>query len=261
MSALDFRALLRAEREKRRGGSTGVQSLSEVQPSLGAQSTKEDLPSTSVEVCPAQLSRLTRLADASGVATSLPAYPAGLRYYPGFLSEAQSEALLAHVVSDSAGWHTLKHAQRRVKMVDVGKVAPGYISTLFDALESTFPPDHPPNHVLINEYGALNGIMAHTDGPNYYPLTVTVSLGSAAIVTFDERLSSHEIGMQKAQHIIDVLLEPGSALAFSDTYYSDMVHSIAEGRASATTGERTPNASQDARFKRDTACRSRSATS
>ncbi|KAI5733543.1 hypothetical protein M8J76_013115 [Diaphorina citri] len=43
-----------------------------------------------------------------------------------------------------------------------------------------------PNHVLINEYLAGQGIMPHFDGPLYYPTISTISCGSHTILNFYE---------------------------------------------------------------------------
>ena len=44
---------------------------------------------------------------------------------------------------------------------------PGWVGTVCDALvrSGVFPPDAPPNHVLLNEYQPGQGIDAHRDGP------------------------------------------------------------------------------------------------
>ena len=51
---------------------------------------------------------------------------------------------------------------------------------LFD--EHIFP--YKPNHVLVNEYKPGDGIMPHTDGPAYYPIVSTLSLGSDSVLQF-----------------------------------------------------------------------------
>ena len=38
------------------------------------------------------------------------------------------------------------------------------------------------NHVLINEYKPGQGIMAHTDGPAYYPVVATISTGGGQLL-------------------------------------------------------------------------------
>ena len=45
-----------------------------------------------------------------------------------------------------------------------------------------------PNHVLVNSYAPGQGIMAHEDGPIYFPCACIVSLGEAAIMRFHRKL-------------------------------------------------------------------------
>ena len=40
------------------------------------------------------------------------------------------------------------------------------------------------NHVLLNEYLAGQGIMAHLDGPMFHPVIATLSLGSHTVENF-----------------------------------------------------------------------------
>eukprot|EP00271_Cylindrocystis_brebissonii_P013399 TRINITY_DN33198_c0_g1_i1.p1 TRINITY_DN33198_c0_g1~~TRINITY_DN33198_c0_g1_i1.p1 ORF type:complete len:583 (+),score=62.03 TRINITY_DN33198_c0_g1_i1:143-1750(+) len=42
----------------------------------------------------------------------------------------------------------------------------------------------PINHVLVNEYGPGQGIMAHQDGPVYFPVVAILSLGAPATMDF-----------------------------------------------------------------------------
>lgn len=63
---------------------------------------------------------------------------------------------------------------------------------------------HEPNHCLVNEYLAGQGIMPHEDGPAYFPAVATISLGSHTLLDiyryvdedlqkdFDERMKEHD---------------------------------------------------------------------
>lgn len=67
-----------------------------------------------------------------------------------------------------------------------------------------------PNHCLVNEYLAGQGIMPHEDGPAYYPAVATISLGSHTLLDiyryvdedlqkdFEERMKDHD---QKAARL------------------------------------------------------------
>jgi alkylated DNA repair protein alkB family protein 6 len=68
------------------------------------------------------------------------------------------------------------------------------VVTKLEALESSSvsglfgqSPHEKPNHVLINEYHAGQGIMPHEDGPAYWPVVATVSLGSALVLDIYEK--------------------------------------------------------------------------
>ena len=46
--------------------------------------------------------------------------------------------------------------------------------------------------MLVNEYLAGQGIMAHTDGPLYYPTIATITLGSHTVLDFYKHLDAKE---------------------------------------------------------------------
>lgn len=48
-------------------------------------------------------------------------------------------------------------------------------------------PHRAPNHVLVNEYRPGEGIMSHEDGPAYYPMVATVSLGAPIVLDVFEK--------------------------------------------------------------------------
>ncbi len=47
-----------------------------------------------------------------------------------------------------------------------------------------FPESNQANHVLLNEYTPGQGILPHTDGPLFFPVIATVSLGSHTVLDF-----------------------------------------------------------------------------
>jgi alkylated DNA repair protein alkB family protein 6 len=87
-----------------------------------------------------------------------------------------------------------------------------FAQRLFD--ERIFPLK--PNHVLVNEYKAGEGIMAHTDGPAYFPLVAILSLGCDSVMEF------WKDGSQNTS----VFLPQRSLLLFTGDYYYEMLHSI-----------------------------------
>ena len=91
-----------------------------------------------------------------------------------------------------------------------------------------FPPEMTPNHVLLNEYRRGQGILPHTDGLYYHPLTATLSLGGSAIMTFAPRVSAGDVGRVASVPNSEVLLRPRSVVVFTDEAYTEYLHAIAE---------------------------------
>jgi alkylated DNA repair protein alkB family protein 6 len=87
--------------------------------------------------------------------------------------------------------------------------------------------DHVPNHVLINEYTPGQGIMPHEDGPLYYPVVTTVSLGSHTLLDFYSKVSEEQCSLE-SRYQFSLLLEPRSLLVLEDDMYTGYLHGIAE---------------------------------
>ncbi|GAA5838987.1 hypothetical protein JCM9279_002558 [Rhodotorula babjevae] len=102
-----------------------------------------------------------------------------------------------------------------------------------------------PNHCLVNEYQPGEGIMPHTDGPAYHPLTSTLSLGSHTILclrsppshlappsrpssTSNDAPSSSAPDTSAAPAVqkLDILLPPRSLVLLSGDLYSTWLHGI-----------------------------------
>lgn len=110
---------------------------------------------------------------------------------------------------------------------------PPWLACLSQQLVSSglFPPSHPPNHALINEYAPGEGILPHTDGPAYYPCVATISLGSQAIMLYEEGYTT------PTRACMEVVLPPRSMVITSDMLYSSWLHSI-PGEAEGVLGTR-----------------------
>lgn len=61
-----------------------------------------------------------------------------------------------------------------------------------------------PNHVLINEYLSGQGIMAHSDGPLFYPVVTTISCGSHTILDFYKRLEMTEVDIYELSRYLHI---------------------------------------------------------
>ena len=106
--------------------------------------------------------------------------------------------------------------------------------------------NHPPNHVLINEYKPKEGIMVcfsllyikyighhvltfkfykpHSDGPLYHPLIATLSLGSHTVLDFYKTGDKTSTTSPE----FSLFLEPRSLLILKDDMYENYLHGIEE---------------------------------
>ena len=95
------------------------------------------------------------------------------------------------------------------------------------------------NHILINEYTATQGILSHTDGPAYYPCTITLSLASDAVLEFTTS-SSSAAAHQQQRRCDQVWLAAQSLVVFTDAWYRDYQHAIPESQRTTSLGPRPP---------------------
>ncbi|PVH72119.1 hypothetical protein DL98DRAFT_520650 [Cadophora sp. DSE1049] len=86
-------------------------------------------------------------------------------------------------------------------------------------------PHKAPNHVLINEYLAGQGIMPHKDGSAYHPVVCTVSLGSSLCL---DLYGTNEDGTREPEPRWKILQEPRSLLITTGQLYTDFMHGIAD---------------------------------
>jgi alkylated DNA repair protein alkB family protein 6 len=77
---------------------------------------------------------------------------------------------------------------------------------------------------LINEYQPGQGIMPHEDGPAYFPITATVTLGSHTVL---EIYKKNEQGERESSPTWRILQEPRSLLITSGEMYVNTLHGIA----------------------------------
>jgi alkylated DNA repair protein alkB homolog 6 len=129
---------------------------------------------------------------------------------------------------------------------------PPWLSTLVNELlkASVFNESERPNHVLINEYQASEGIMHHTDGPVYLDKVAILSLCSPCVMTFRKRYDHREEGnssadssghqSSNARDVFSVVLQPRSLLVFSKEVYSDYMHGIADSVPVQVVGADAP---------------------
>ena len=95
-------------------------------------------------------------------------------------------------------------------------------------------PHGEPNHVLVNEYQPGQGIMPHEDGPAYFPITATVSLGSHTVL---EIYKKNDHGERESDPTWRMLQEPRSLLITAEPMYTETLHGIANISVDESLGE------------------------
>lgn len=167
--------------------------------------------------------------------------PPSCHYIPNFITAEEEYQILEQIrKTPPARWTNLSH--RRLLSVPsalagaardtlLASPLPSYLTTpILPRLASlsifAASPHHAPNHVLINEYHRGQGIMPHEDGPTYYPITATVSLGASIVLDVYEK--NAEGVARLAGPRWRILQEPRSLLVTSGAMYVDTLHGIAE---------------------------------
>lgn len=94
------------------------------------------------------------------------------------------------------------------------------------------------SNMLFHRYLPSQGILPHTDGPAYHPLTATLSLSSHTILSLrsppnwlssaspSTTSASQKQADAKAVEKVDIFLPPRSLVLLSGTLYSDWLHGI-----------------------------------
>ncbi|KAI1711244.1 2OG-Fe(II) oxygenase superfamily domain-containing protein [Ditylenchus destructor] len=162
--------------------------------------------------------------------------PPTIHYIPNFISESEEEELTEDVYnSPKPKWVQLSNRRLQNWGGLVGKRAlisdgnvPEWLTKYIDRIS-----DNRPNHVLINEYIAGQGIMAHSDGSAYFPLVSTISLGSHTLLDFYkdvDQSSGDSENSTPAQRLYvgSMFLEPRSLVLIRDDAYSKLLHAIEE---------------------------------
>ena len=176
-----------------------------------------------------------------------PTAPRDIFYIPDFVDKDAEAALVASVAADAQPWVQLR--ERRLQchggtVLPEGTVAepiPAHLQRVCTALHGSgiFTDTHPPNHVLVNEYSAGEGIMPHRDGPLYHPSVAILSL--RAPIAFDFWPSAAAASDPDAKPAASLLLEPRSLLIFRGDAYTDFHHAIAQRAVDALREERLVN--------------------
>ncbi|PWY72392.1 hypothetical protein BO70DRAFT_117988 [Aspergillus heteromorphus CBS 117.55] len=167
--------------------------------------------------------------------------PGDAFYIADFISEEEEEILLQKITTAPLPrWTHLSHRRLQTWPSALTKsnallssplpswlVSP-IITPRFDSLGIFADAPHgAPNHVLVNEYCPGQGIMPHEDGPAYYPLVATVSLGAPIVLDLYEKSGNGEAN-GNAPPRYRILQERRSLLVTSKSIYTDLLHGIAD---------------------------------
>lgn len=165
-------------------------------------------------------------------------------YVPNFLSEEEEQYILRKIHdSPRQKWKQLRNRRLQIlggEITNKGllpQTLPSYL-TLYPAIIGRLKetgafvqsPHQQPNHVILNEYQPGQGIMPHEDGPKYFPVVATLSLGSHTIFNYYQRKSADaEMGDTEgkaidSEPIFSILLEPRSLVISSGNMYTSYLH-------------------------------------
>mmetsp|Transcript_25890 Transcript_25890/g.83648 ORF Transcript_25890/g.83648 Transcript_25890/m.83648 type:complete len:321 (+) Transcript_25890:85-1047(+) len=219
--AIDFKALLRAERAKARAGY-----------GCAAGMAPAEAPASLATAVPEPASCSFRLSAGSSRARLhvVDGAPPTVQHVRDWVSVAEEAAMLQAVADGSAGRWTPLRGRRLQNFGGVPHPAPegmvqepmpGWVASVLEELVAAgvFPADAPPNHVLLNEYEPGQGIAPHRDGPLYAPTVAILSLGSAC--AFDFVRNDTERGL-----LASLLLPPRGLLVFTGAAYHQHLHTV-----------------------------------
>ncbi|CAI4226494.1 unnamed protein product [Auanema sp. JU1783] len=162
--------------------------------------------------------------------------PSKIWYIPNFIDSTEEQVYLSSVNdAPKPKWEVLSN--RRL-MTFGGEVAknvllpiddiPEELGLLMKKVDQLGIIPKATNHILVNEYLAGQGIMPHTDGPAYYPLVATVSLGSSILLDLYRKIDEKKVESPSERFVGSMLLERGSLFLMTDEAYSGHLHGIRE---------------------------------
>ncbi|XP_076167515.1 putative RNA/DNA demethylase ALKBH6 [Ptiloglossa arizonensis] len=165
----------------------------------------------------------------------IPEVPNSVAYIPNFITKEEEAEIIKQInYVPLPKWTQLSH--RRLQNWGgiphpngmIAEEIPTWLRKYINKVSScnVFEKEKLPNHVLINEYLPGQGIMAHSDGPLFYPIVTTISCGSHTLLDFYKRLDSTQL--QKLNLEFSLLLERRSLFILQGDLYHHYLHSIAE---------------------------------
>ena len=187
--AMDFAAMMKAERAKARGGAPAAPSAPQAASAIPASASSSSSP-TDDYALPARADR-----PAFDAARPLARAPPSVWHLPDWITPDE-EASLTRCADGAPPERWTRLRGRRLQNLGGlpkpppegmhAEPLPPWVASVCDALVAAgvFDADAPPNHVLLNEYQPGQGIDAHRDGPLYAPRVAILSLCSHCAFEF-----------------------------------------------------------------------------
>ncbi|CAG0889766.1 unnamed protein product, partial [Darwinula stevensoni] len=173
-------------------------------------------------------------------------------YWPNFISEEEEALLLEKIyASPKPRWTQLNHRrlqnwgghphQNGMIPEDIPHASILSLGWLFQycnrVKETGIFENRDPNHVLINEYLPGQGIMAHLDGPTFWPVVATLNLGSHTMLDFYHPIPDASTTQVEDRYLGSLLLESRSLSVLCHDFYSKYLHGIKETISDPVKGE------------------------
>ncbi|XP_002740837.1 putative RNA/DNA demethylase ALKBH6 [Saccoglossus kowalevskii] len=181
--------------------------------------------------------------------------PPSVYYIPEFITKQEEQFLINQVYAvPKPKWTQLSHRRLQnwggiphPKGMVLEKL-PQWLDTYSHKIASLGALNEKiPNHVLVNEYTSGQGIMPHEDGPLFYPVISTISLGGHTLLDFYHHPTTQcdENSVDEAAKVAtpedrlfgSLLLEPRSLLISKDEMYTKYLHGIADRTHDTLTGK------------------------
>lgn len=155
----------------------------------------------------------------------------GLRYLPGYVTEAEEQALVAAI--DALPWNTEWQRRRQPYGAGYGgdgsALIPEWGRRLAERMLADGLTDVPFDQMLVNEYTPGQGISPHRDYAPFGRTVVSLSLLSLCVMDFRHPATGRRQSL---------LLEPRSLLVLSDEARYEWEHGIAPRKRDAWQGVR-----------------------
>uniref|UniRef100_A0A6P6XYU0 Alpha-ketoglutarate-dependent dioxygenase alkB homolog 6-like n=1 Tax=Dermatophagoides pteronyssinus TaxID=6956 RepID=A0A6P6XYU0_DERPT len=163
-----------------------------------------------------------------------PLVPDSIFYIPNFIESDDERKLIDHIKqAPKPKWQYLSNRSLQVyggypnKNGMLAEDLPQWLQVYANKLQQMNIFDgNLPNQVLINRYEPGQGILAHEDGPLYYPVVATINTGSHTVLNFYEKLSTSNECSRKYR--FSLLLWPRSLSILKQDAYQKYLHEIEE---------------------------------